>query len=73
MTKPWGLPDWVRQAIVDAYAKNEKLEAIGAEFGVTVQYVSMLARRRGLPPRQVQKEKRKHSFRPVLAVEHSAL
>lgn len=45
------LLDWERDAIVDAYARGEKLAAIGAEFGIKFNYVSMLARRRGLPPR----------------------
>lgn len=53
--KPWGLPDWMRQAIVDAYEANEKVEAIGAEFGVSASYVSALAKRRGLSHRQGRK------------------
>ena len=64
--KPWGLADWMRQAIGDAYAAGEKLEAISAEFGVKPHYVSMLARRRGIPPRQRQK-KRSHSIQPMLS------
>lgn len=45
------LLDWERDAIVEAYAGNEKRDAICAEFDVSPSYPGNLARRRGLKPR----------------------
>lgn len=45
------LLDWERQAIIDAYCADEKLDAIAEEFGVVRHYPTMLARRAGFPPR----------------------
>lgn len=45
------LPAWERQAVIDAYAHGEKVEAIAAEFGVQAQCIRRAARKAGLPPR----------------------
>lgn len=53
----------MRQAIIDAYAAKEKIEAVAAEFNVSPSYVSRLARRRGL---KLRLRKVEHSSQPVL-------
>jgi len=45
------LQPWERQSILDAYKDGEKLEAIAAEFGVTVCCVNMIRVRAGCKPR----------------------
>lgn len=49
--RTWRLQAWERQAIVDAYAGGEKLDAIAAEFGCCRHYPRVLASRRGQPAR----------------------
>jgi hypothetical protein len=45
------LPDWERQAVIDAYVAGEKVWAIAVEFGVLEQCVRRAARKAGFPPR----------------------
>ena len=60
------LLDWEREAIVMAMAANEKVAAIAAEFGVSPAYPSVLARRRGVPPRPEGRPKTLQIASPVL-------
>lgn len=61
------LLDWERNAIVEAMRDGEKRDAICAEFGVSRAYPSMLARRRGIPPRSKGRPKRSQSSLAVLS------
>lgn len=63
------LLDWERDAIVMAYVAKEKIEAISAEFGVSVRYPSILAKRRGHQTRPTGRPKMEHRRKPVLAVQ----
>lgn len=50
------LDSWRRsQAIVDAYLRGDKLEVIGAEFGISRQRVEQIARQAGCPHREPHK------------------
>lgn len=60
MSAPWRLPDWQKQAIVDAIVAGEKRSAVAQEFGVSDSYPAMLARRRGVAPRAVGRPKTSH-------------
>lgn len=60
MSAPWRLPDWQKQAIVDAIVAGEKRAAVAHEFGVSDSYPAMLARRRGVAPRPVGRPKTSH-------------
>jgi hypothetical protein len=59
------LQDWERQAICDAYKSGEKLEAIAAEFGVTVGAVSMAGKRAGMPRRFSRKRAENNRSEPA--------
>lgn len=49
------LQPWELQAIADAYAGGEKVEAVAAEFGVTPGRVCQIAQKNGHPCRQPRK------------------
>lgn len=63
------LMDWERQSIIDAHGAHEKVEAIGAEFGVSPSYPALLARRSGLKVRpRGRPAKNAQLANPVLAI-----
>jgi len=41
------LQEWEKVAILDAYERGEKIDAIGAEFGVQREYPGRLAKKEG--------------------------
>lgn len=43
------LQDWEYQAIADARRDGEKLEALAAEFGLSLSAISRVAKREGVP------------------------
>lgn len=53
MSKRRSLLDWERDAIVAGVIAGEKETALAAEFGVSEDYPHILARRRGVPARQI--------------------
>jgi len=62
--KPHSLEPWERQAILDAYLANEKVDAIAAEFGINNTYPGKLARSRNFFSRPKGRPKIEKSENP---------
>lgn len=61
------LLEWERNAIVDAYREGEKVASISSEFGVSEDYPTILARRRGVAARPWGRPRKNLQFqKPVL-------
>lgn len=60
------LLDWERDAIVEAYRDGEKVASISSEFGVSEDYPTILARRRGVVGRPCGRPRKTLQFSKLM-------